>query len=87
MSQLWEHLLGIERVGIQDDFFELGGHSLLATQMISRLREAVGIELPLRVVFDTRTVAALAERIQVIQWGVAASEADHSTPDREEIEL
>jgi amino acid adenylation domain-containing protein len=61
---MWAQLLGLERVGIHDSFFELGGHSLLATQMISRVRQAFRIELPLRSIFAAPTPAGLAESIE-----------------------
>ena len=64
LADLWAELLGMKNVGIHDDFFaELGGHSLLATQIVSRLRELLGIELSVRGLFDTPTIAGLADTI------------------------
>ena len=64
LSEIWTQLLGIERVGIHDNFFDFGGHSLLATQAASRMREAFGLEIPLRRLFELPTVAGLAESIE-----------------------
>ncbi|MBV8887998.1 MAG: amino acid adenylation domain-containing protein, partial [Chroococcidiopsidaceae cyanobacterium CP_BM_RX_35] len=61
---IWSEVLGLKRVGIHDNFFELGGHSLLATQLISRVRDAFQIELPLRSLFEKATVAKLAEEVE-----------------------
>jgi NAD(P)-dependent dehydrogenase (short-subunit alcohol dehydrogenase family)/acyl carrier protein len=79
IAVVWQELLGIEPIGTQDDFFEAGGHSLLATQVMSRLHQRLGVDVPLRTLFEARTIAAFAERV--------AELANGAGEDREEIEL
>ncbi|MET0647985.1 MAG: amino acid adenylation domain-containing protein, partial [Pyrinomonadaceae bacterium] len=66
LCSIWEEVLGVERVGVRDNFFELGGHSLLATQVVSRCRELLECDVPLRTLFDSPTVAKLAEALLAI---------------------
>nr|UXE44650.1 linear gramicidin synthase subunit D [uncultured bacterium] len=63
LAEIWSSVLGVEAVGAHDDFFALGGHSLLATRVIARVRDAFGIDLPLRALFEVSTVAEIARRI------------------------
>jgi len=66
IAGIWAEVLNLGQVGAEDDFFELGGHSLLATQVISRIRQAFKVQLPLRSMFETATVAGLAGRVEAV---------------------
>ncbi|MCX6475853.1 non-ribosomal peptide synthetase [Rhodococcus sp. (in: high G+C Gram-positive bacteria)] len=63
VAGVFADVLGVARVGLDDDFFELGGNSLVATQVVSRLGEALDAQIPVRVIFEASTVGALASRV------------------------
>ncbi len=66
LAEVWQEVLGIETVGVDDNFFQLGGHSLLATQVVSRLRQGYDIDLSLRTMFESPTIAELAAAIETM---------------------
>ncbi|HEX2268877.1 MAG TPA: non-ribosomal peptide synthetase [Pyrinomonadaceae bacterium] len=84
LAEIWRDLLGVERVGVNDDFFELGGHSLLATQLMSRLRTAFQVEVPLAALFENPTVARLA--VPITQTQLAAVDSDDLSRLLDELE-
>jgi hypothetical protein len=63
LAAMWAEILEVAQIGVHDNFFALGGHSLLATQVVSRIRSRFEIDLPLRELFETTTVALLASRL------------------------
>ena len=73
LAEIWSELLGVADVGIDDDFFELGGHSLLATQVVSRARDAFSVALEIRQLFETPTIATLAQSIEGLTWAAETS--------------
>jgi acyl carrier protein len=64
VAGLWQDVLGLAEVGVDDDFFELGGHSLLAIQLLTRLRDGFALDLPVRAIFEAPTIASLSDMIE-----------------------
>jgi amino acid adenylation domain-containing protein len=67
LAAIWREVLNLEVIGIEDNFFGLGGHSLLATQVVSRIREAFKVDIPLRSLFESPTIVKLAEYIDTLR--------------------
>lgn len=80
LAAIWAEVLKVGQVGAENDFFELGGHSLLATQILSRVRAAFQVELPLFVLFEATTVAALARAVDATRAMHGDSEPLASSP-------
>jgi amino acid adenylation domain-containing protein len=85
LAAIWQEILGTDRVGRDDDFFHLGGDSLSATRLIARVRHRLKVDIPLRALFEARTLCGFAERVQVAKPGrvgveVAASRHTGSAP-------
>lgn len=92
LTLIWTQILKIDKVGIYDNFFDLGGNSLLATQVVSRIYEVMGIDLPLRSLFERPTIITLAEQIDKTRLTLAklqqvSTALDESSDDIEEFEL
>jgi amino acid adenylation domain-containing protein len=80
LAAIWEQVLGVAGIGVEDDFFDLGGHSLLATRLISRVRAVLGVDLPLRTLFERPTVAAFARAVERAGGGPGGGAAASAAP-------
>ncbi|QHS63324.1 non-ribosomal peptide synthetase [Chitinophaga agri] len=80
LCEVWQQLLGVERVGILNDFFELGGHSLLAMRMNAYIKRTLGLSIPVKVLFQCRNIARLAAYIELVHTTTVAR--NDKTPAR-----
>jgi acyl transferase domain-containing protein/acyl carrier protein len=88
IADIWQELLGIRTIGMDDDFFELGGHSLMATGILSRVRAGFGVSMPLRTIFEAPTIRQLAAHVDMLVWASAGRTASpEESSEREEVEL
>ncbi|MFL6236839.1 MAG: amino acid adenylation domain-containing protein, partial [Thermoanaerobaculia bacterium] len=75
LARIFQEILGVSAVRRSDSFFDLGGHSLLATRVVARIRKELGVDVPMRVLFEDASVAGLAERLAAIAPALPAAEA------------
>jgi len=89
LAPIWRDVLGVSQIGRNEDFFELGGHSLMATQLLSRVRDAMGIPLQVRQLFEARTIAAFAEAIDacLLREKLSRKSVEDAGADREELRI
>ncbi|HWX41160.1 MAG TPA: phosphopantetheine-binding protein, partial [Blastocatellia bacterium] len=79
-ARIWSEVLGVERVGVQDNFFGLGGHSLMAARVVSKVQEALGVETPLRALFESSTLAEFSARLDSSRAEITPSDLPELLP-------
>ncbi|MEM8909442.1 MAG: phosphopantetheine-binding protein, partial [Bacteroidota bacterium] len=84
LVQIWQKILQVERVGIKDNFFELGGHSLLATRMLSAIKKAFGVTIPLNILFQFTCIADLSGYMEAMN---AVGQRKNNSTDAQVIEI
>ncbi|AUT02007.1 non-ribosomal peptide synthetase [Nostoc sp. CENA543] len=89
IADIWSQVMNIKQVGIYDNFFELGGYSLIGIQVVSRMRQALQVEILMSNLFELPTVADLAERVETLRWAAQSVQSAESetADDYEEGEL
>ena len=81
LAGVWREVLGLEQIGVRDDFFLLGGHSLSAARILSRVRDALGVDLSLVVIFETPTIEGMAAAVADATPVAPAASAPVMVPD------
>ncbi|MDP9861263.1 MULTISPECIES: phosphopantetheine-binding protein [Streptosporangium] len=71
VREIWQEILRLDDIGLEEDLYDLGGHSLTITQIIARTRRRLGVEVSLDVFFDNPTIAGLAEEVTRLRGGLA----------------
>lgn len=87
LAGIWAQLLDRKQVGIHDNFFDLGGHSLLATRVVSHIRGALHVDVPLRLLFEFPTVSKLAEHLEFMRWADGKREDSAQGPSGTRVEV
>ena len=83
LAQIWSEILGLDRVGVEDNFFTLGGHSLQATRVVARMRDALKMDVPLPLLFQATTIAKLAEVVEQLKQENALGRSAAALPQIE----
>ncbi|MGB3533919.1 MAG: amino acid adenylation domain-containing protein [Microcoleaceae cyanobacterium] len=84
IAQIWQKELNVQSVGIHDNFFELGGHSLLGIKVVAEVSEAIGVQIPLRLLFEKPTIFGLAEQIKTQNEAISVSPLPQIIPNPRE---
>ena len=87
LVRIWGPLLKVENIGVDDDVFDLGAHSLMAMKALTQIRDAFGVSLELRNLFEHPTIGELAKAIDGLLWMTKANTQNQATSDREEVVL
>src|SRR5437879_6489445 len=86
VAAIWAELLKVEQIGRKDDFFDLGGDSLMAIRAVSRMRDAFGVDVQTRTLFENSTIAGLAQALDALSWSATDRARVPGAPDRGEVE-
>jgi len=84
IADIWKQVLGVREVGLHDNFFDLGGDSLILIKVVSRIHEALKVELAVRDIFEKPTVAGLADRIETLRWAKGGWPAGPAKEDEDQ---